>query len=286
MGVFKRSDIINHNVQMEILMQLINIFVHPLKSGRGIAYSQAFASRQGLLHDRAWLLATPDGNFITARTHPQLVLLETELIPGGLLLKMANKSAILAMTNCYQRQVRAQVWKDNFSAWHGDTQVDNWLSELMGEPCQLLWLGQHSQRLRGSAQDSYPVSFADGYPYLLVNQASLNDLNRQLKTPVTLRHFRPNLVVNAAYPWEEDEWKSIQIGNIIFDVAKPCTRCTFITINPDSAIISTDNEPLETLIKTHSLGDGVCFGLNLIPRNEGILKLGDPVQILENQYVF
>ena len=154
----------------------------------------------------------------------------------------------------------------------------------MGTACRLLWLGMHSSRTLQSAQT--PMSFADGYPYLLVNQASLDTLNQELRKPVTVQHFRPNLVVSGALPYEEDDWKVIQIGDIVFDVAKPCTRCQMITTDPVSAVVDADNEPMRTLSKTRQLAEGICFGVNLVARNEGILELGAPMQVLESKYEF
>ena len=82
------------------------------------------------------------------------------------------------MSTQYQQEAAATVWKDSFTAYHGDRAVDHWFSELLGEPCQLLWLGMQSQRRLKDSE--HAMSFADGYPYLLVNQASLDALNDEL----------------------------------------------------------------------------------------------------------
>ncbi|NWK77370.1 MOSC domain-containing protein [Aquitalea sp. LB_tupeE] len=265
-------------------MKLTQMFVHPMKSARGIAYDRAFASTQGLLHDREWLLSTADGQFLTARQHPRMLQITTALIPGGLLLGAPGRSPVLAMTQVYKQKVAATVWRANFTAWHGDEHVDAWLSDYLGIACRLLWLGMHSTRLLEGA--ATPMSFADGYPYLLVNQASLDALNQDLRKPVTVQHFRPNLLVTGGLPYEEDDWKVIQIGDIVFEVAKPCTRCQMITTDPISAEVDADNEPMLTLSKTRQQAEGICFGVNLVARNEGILEIGAPVQVLESRYAF
>ncbi|UTH75388.1 MOSC domain-containing protein [Chromobacterium sp. IIBBL 290-4] len=265
-------------------MQLRQMFVHPMKSARGIAFERAFAGSLGLLHDREWLLATPDGQQITARAYPQLVRVQIDLIPGGILLRYPDKAPIFAMTTVYTRPHFAQVWKDGFDACHGDERVDTWFQSLLGIDCRLLWLGAQSQRAFKGGPDK--MSFADGYPYLLVNQTSLDDLNRQLAKPVSLRHFRPNLVVNADYPWVEDEWQVIRIGEVEFDVMKPCTRCVLTTVDPDTGVKDADGEPLRTLVRTRRLEEGVCFGMNLRARNQGILELGAPVEVLQERYAF
>ncbi|WP_199053539.1 MOSC domain-containing protein [Aquitalea sp. ASV15] len=265
-------------------MQLSQMFVHPMKSARGISYGRAYASQQGLLHDREWLLVTPEGRFLTAREFPRMVLIEMDLIPGGMLLKAPGMTPVMAMTQVYTQPVVTAVWKDEFSALHGDPNVDECLSRYMGVPCKLLWLGMQSRRVLQEA--STPMSFADGYPYLLVNQASLDALNQELAQPVSLRHFRPNLVISDALPYEEDDWSLLRIGDILFEVAKPCTRCQLTTVNPLTGEFSADNEPMRTLIRTRQLPEGICFGVNLIARSEGILQLGAAVEVVESRYTF
>ncbi|WP_293766677.1 MOSC N-terminal beta barrel domain-containing protein [uncultured Aquitalea sp.] len=265
-------------------MRLTQMFVHPMKSGRGIEYASAYAAMQGLLHDREWLVTTPDGRFLTARDYPGMVRIEMDLIPGGMLLKAQGRNPIMAMTQVYKHAVATAVWKDEFTAYHGDTAVDAWLSETIGTPCQLLWLGMKSTRaFKGSGQ---ALSFADGYPFLLVNHASLNALNAELASPVTTRHFRPNFVVDAEAPYEEDDWLVVRIGELIFDVAKPCTRCQLTTVNPENGQFANDNEPMRTLIRTRQLPEGICFGVNLVARNEGLVQVGDEFEVLESRYGF
>ncbi|EEG06897.1 MOSC domain-containing protein [Pseudogulbenkiania ferrooxidans] len=265
-------------------MQLASMYVHPLKSARGIPYARAFASWQGLLHDREWLLTDEAGRFITARDYPQLLTIRCTPIPGAILLQAPDAAPIAALATEFDTPSATSVWKDHFTAYHGSPRTDAWFSRYLGIPCRLLWLGCRSHRKQKTSE--HGLSFADGYPYLLVNQSSLDELNTQLPQPVTQRHFRPNLVVSGATPYEEDDWKVVRIGAVIFDVAKPCTRCTLTTVNPDNGMPSPDGEPLATLIKTRQLPEGICFGVNLVPRNEGILQLGDPFEVLELRYTF
>ncbi|WP_024301242.1 MOSC domain-containing protein [Pseudogulbenkiania sp. MAI-1] len=265
-------------------MQLASMFVHPLKSARGIAYERAYASWQGLLHDREWLLTDESGGFITARDYPQLVNVRCSLIPGGILFQAPGHPLVTALATEFDSPTPASVWKDHFTAYHGSARADDWFSRYLGIPCRLLWLGRHSQRQQKTNDQA--LSFADGYPYLLVNEGSLNELNGQLTQPVTTRHFRPNLVVSGPLPYEEDDWQVVRIGSVVFDVAKPCTRCTLTTVNPDTGTPSADGEPMATLIKTRQLPEGICFGVNLVPRNEGILQLGDSLEVLELRYTF
>jgi hypothetical protein len=265
-------------------MHLTQMFVHPLKSGRGIAYSRAFAAYEGLLHDREWLLVDEKNQFMTARTFPQMVKIEIELIPGGALFKFPGMSPMLALPTLHTKPVETSVWKDDFVAWEGDPRADEWFSQALGLPCKLLWLGRPSARAQKTT--SHPLSFADGYPYLLINQASVEEVNEHLATPVTARNFRPNLVIEGATAYEEDEWKRVRIGSVEFAVAKPCTRCILTTVDPERGEKRSDNEPLKTLASTRKRSEGICFGLNLVAINEGIVNIGDEFEVLETNIAF
>jgi uncharacterized protein YcbX len=262
-------------------MQLINMFTHPLKSARGIELTRAFAGYRGLLHDREWLLVRSTGEFMTARSFPQILHLTINLIPGGVIFSYPGRSPICAIPGQYDRPVRTCVWKDTFIAYHGEDRLDHWMSEALGQDCQLLWIGQKPNRTLPS--HTYGLSFADGFPYLLINQASLAQLNSLLAQPVSERHFRPNLVISGTDAYQEDQWKRIRIGAVEFEISQPCTRCVLITIDPESTRKSKDGEPLKTLSQTRKTQQGVCFGVNMVALNQGIIQRGDTLEILETR---
>ena len=265
-------------------MELSQLYLHPLKSCRGIAVGEAVVTMQGLAGDRVWLLVRPDGSQITARTHHRLVQVEAANVSGEQWQFGApGMPPLLAHCSTFQQPHRAQVWKSEFSALAGDAAADDWFSRYLGEPVRLLWLGQTTRRYQDTG---LPLSFADGAPYMLISEASLADLNQRLATPVDMRQFRPNLVVNDAYAFEEDEWQHIRIGEVEFEVASRCTRCIFTTIDPQTAVPHPDKQPLATLMAYRRLPEGVCFGVNLIARNSGTLKLGDTVEVLSSSVSF
>ncbi len=125
-----------------------------------------------------------------------------------------------------------------------------------------------------------PVSFVDGYPFLLISESSLADLNTRLPEPVSMQRFRPNIVLSGTAPYAEDSWSLIRIGTCIFEVMEACKRCTLTTINPDTTAIG--KEPLETLATYRKDSDGdVVFGQYAIQRQHGTINVGDIVEILE-----
>lgn len=265
-------------------MALTQLFIHPLKSCRGNAVDSAQVTAQGLLDDRVWLACRSNGQFISARSHPKLVQITVQGSGEGVWrFNAPTMPELVTDTARFGERAPATVWKSDFSALSGDAAANLWLSDYLGEPLQLLWLGA-STRPQKTTSDM--LSFADGYPYLLISEASLADLNDRLADKVTMRHFRPNLVVDDAFAFEEDEWQRFRIGEVEFEVVSRCTRCILTTVDPDSAVPHPQRQPLMTLTGYRRIDNGVCFGVNVIARNSGTLRLGDAVTVLESAVAF
>ena len=133
----------------------------------------------------------------------------------------------------------------------------------------------------GYGKDDDQVAFADGYPLLLIGQASLEDLSQKVGRELEMLRFRPNLVIEGSEAYAEDSWKRIRIGDVEFRVVKSCARCILTTIDPQTGERSADREPLASLQKYRSEADGAVFGQNLVNDGNGRLQVGMPVTILE-----
>jgi uncharacterized protein YcbX len=129
------------------------------------------------------------------------------------------------------------------------------------------------------ARDGETVSFADGFPILLISSASLDDLNSRLPSPVPMNRFRPNLVVSDCAPFAEDNWKRIRIGEMTFEVVKPCSRCAVPSIVQETA----ERDPhINRVLAGYRRFDGkIYFGQNLLYPQGGELRIGDKVEVLE-----
>ena len=125
------------------------------------------------------------------------------------------------------------------------------------------------------------MAFADGYPLLLIGQASLEDLSQRVGRPLEMLRFRPNLVIEGCEAYAEDGWKRLRIGDLEFRVVKPCSRCIMTTVDPQTGERDADREPFATLQKYRSEADGAMFGQNLVNDGNGRLEVGMPVTILE-----
>jgi uncharacterized protein YcbX/ferredoxin len=264
------------------VVTLTRLFIHPVKSMRGIGLTHALADISGLAFDRIFMITEPDGTFITARQFPQMVRFTPSPFHDGLHLTAPDgSSALVRFADFATQDAPTEVWGNHFTARIAPVAINQWLSSFFSRDVQLRWVGPQLTR-RVKRHVDVPLSFADGYPYLLANEASLRDVQQRCPASVKMEQFRPNLVVSGAGAWEEDTWKVIRIGDVIFDVAKPCSRCIFTTVSPEKGQKHPSGEPLATLQTFRTAVDNgdVDFGQNLIARNSGVIRVGDEVEIL------
>lgn len=269
-------------------MHLSALHRYPLKSTAGLAVEALEIVARGPLHDRRWLVVDADGRFVTARQISQLVLVRAEIQENGLRLSAPGMPDLdVASPLPDASRLRVSIWKDTVDAPAVDPAADAWLSGFLQQPVRLVRMDDEARRAvdPAYARPGDEVSFADGYPLLVVSQAALDGLNARLvdagRAPVAMAQFRPNLVVADAAAHAEDDWKRVRIGEIEFDAVKPCTRCVFITVDPVSGLRRDDGEPLNILKGYRRTPAGITFGMNLIPRGTGTLHVGDPVRTIE-----
>ncbi|WP_018150011.1 MOSC domain-containing protein [Leeia oryzae] len=263
-------------------MHVSALYTYPLKSGAPFPLSEAYSDHMGLPLDRHWMIATPEGRFITGREYPQLVTIRLTFIDKHIQLQAPDMPILSLTLDELSQPADATVWGQTFGANTGSQKANDWTSQFLGIDCILYYIGSATQRFR---EERIPLSFADGYPLLLAGESSLTDLNNRLEKPVSMLQFRPNIVIAGAPAFEEDFWASIRIGEVELTIRKPCERCVFTTVDPQSGIKSADNEPLVTLSSYRNLPDwGICFGQNLEVTKPGLIKVGDEVDILDWQF--
>jgi hypothetical protein len=273
--------------------------VHPVKSLRGVAVRAAEIGELGLALDRRWLLVDEAGVFLTQREDARLALLHAALrAPGA---RAADADADVAMHDATLR-VRApggavldvprppadaprravRIWAHTVEAVGYPPAVDAWFSDALGRRCHLVWMPDDARRPvdhpSAGAHDRAP--FSDGFPVLVVTQASLDDLNARLvargAAPVTIERFRANVVVAGAdAPYAEDDWSQVDVGEAALALVKPCGRCVMVTIDPESG--RGGHEPLRTLAEYRKVGSKVLFAQNALVRRGGLVRVGDVV---------
>ncbi|WP_285962214.1 MOSC domain-containing protein [Pseudomonas tohonis] len=267
------------------MLRLSALYRFPMKSAIGERLERAELDGLGLAGDRRWMLVdASNGRFLTQRALPQMSQLSALWnAEGGLTLATAGRPSLDVKLPDPDSDLRGTfIWKDSMRVPDAGDEAADWLSAFIGKPTRLVHVPEKRARdIPGSLLPEEKVGFADGFPLLLIGQASLDDLSSRVGRPLEMLRFRPNLVVEGGAPFAEDEWKRIRIGGVEFSVAKGCTRCILTTIDPATGERSPDREPLTTL-KTYREREGeIYFGQNLINRSNGTLEVGMDVEVLE-----
>ena len=262
-------------------MIVTELFEYPIKSMRGIQRNALDVNPMGLGLDRRMMLVDEEGVFISQRSHPNLAHFEVEINEQ---IRLTNKTdgdtigVLFAPTGSVQD---VRVWDDWCQAVEVAPELSAWCSNLLNQTLRLVFMPDTAIRqtdLMYSAKGD-KVGFADGFPILITNSASLDDLNARMNAPVPMDRFRSNIVVDGNVPFEEDHWRLIQIGQVVLRIAKPCARCQVITTDQHTG--KRGKEPLHALSKFRKEGNKVLFGMNANPQTLGRISVGDEVIILE-----
>lgn len=265
-------------------MHLSALYHYPIKSVAAVSVDAIDIEPRGPRGDRRWMIVDPAGKFVTGRQLPQMVRLFAANLADGVRIEREGRSAIdVAFPDADAPRRDVTVWGDTVAALDAGDAAAAWLGDALGRDVRLVHMDAAAHRAVDAkyAQPGDEVSFADGFPLLAISQAALDALNARLQQPIDMRRFRPNLVVGGTEPHAEDGWRRIRIGAIEFDVVKPCTRCVFTTVDPDRGALAEDGEPLHTL-KTYRRSErGITFGMNVIARGVGTVRVGDAVEVIE-----
>ncbi len=262
-------------------LRLAGIYRYPVKSLSGQSASVLPVDQRGLQFDRQWMLVDAEGRFLTQRQRPRMALIRTHVDTDGRLLLQAPAMPDLAVSGPEDDRITVSVWSDSVAAAPSAPAVDAWFSAFLDTPCRLVRMPDSVHRPvdPAYARPGDQVGFADGFPFLLISQASLDDLNKRLEAPVSILRFRPNLLVEGCAAFAEDAWRRIRIGGLTFRVAKPCSRCTIPNVDLDTG--ERGREPMQTLTGYRRRDGKVYFGQNLIHDGTGEIAVGMPVELLE-----
>lgn len=263
-------------------MRVQDIYLYPIKSLGGIRVKKAVLMEKGFKHDRRFMLVDEQGNFLSQRKHPQMALLQTELARNGItVFKKDNTSERIEVPFEPDSDTTKSVtiWEDRVEARLVDEKISRWFSNLLNMKTNLVFMPEDTRReLKPKyAVNNETVSFADGMPYLLISQASLDDLNSRLDQPVPMDRFRPNIVISGGTAFQEDDWEIVQMGDARFKITKPCARCVLTTVDQSSG--EKGKEPLTTLASYRKVDGNVLFGQNMLLLEGKELRVGDSLQL-------
>jgi uncharacterized protein YcbX len=264
---------------------LSDIYIYPIKSLGGIRITEAMVEKRGLQYDRRWMLVDATGCFMSQRKYAQMALLKVELLPNGIRVSHKTKAVeplIIPFEANDEKSLLVTIWDDVCFAFQVTPEANAWFSEVMEISCKLVYMPENAMRHvdPNYARPKDVVSFADAYPFLIIGQESLNDLNSRLKEPVPMDRFRPNFVFTGGTAFEEDSWTEFKIGETTFFPVKPCSRCVLTTINQENA--QKSEEPLKTLATYRTRNNKVMFGMNLIHNVIGnVVKVGQEIEVID-----
>lgn len=264
------------------MLTLTEINIYPIKSLGGINLTSSFAGKRGLQYDRRFLLVDENGMFITQRDIAGLALLKLSFTENGfkVLNSIDNSFITIPFESNSDIKIQVQIWDDLCNAVVVDKNLDEWFSDVLKINCSLVYMPDDEKRIVEKKYEpaDHIVSFADAYPYLIIGQSSLDDLNKRLEQPIPMNRFRPNFVFSGSNPYEEDAWKNFKIGDVHLKAVKPCARCMITTTDQQTA--ERSNEPLKTLSLYRKIDGKVMFGMNVVCNKEGIVSIGDKIELL------
>jgi uncharacterized protein YcbX len=259
-------------------VRVSGLYVYPIKSCRGISVETAEVVERGLAFDRRYMLVDRAGTFVTQRQAHELCLVDTSLDGSRLVVSAPHRPTLELPRELVPAPALAwhpyQVWGSTGRALR-HPEGSRWFSELLDDELSLLYMPDTERRNvnPNRARPGDIVSFADGYPLLVISEASLADLNARLPAPLEMRRFRPNLVLADCAAFAEDGFARLRIGAVTFRGVKRCERCVVTTLNPDTGVAG--KEPLRTLASYRQEEGKVWFGMNLIHDGPGWLRVGD-----------
>ncbi|MBC7826434.1 MAG: MOSC domain-containing protein [Chitinophagaceae bacterium] len=268
------------------MLRVSELFIYPIKSLGGIALPSAKITDRGFQYDRRWMLVDSANRFLTQREFPQMALLQVQLSDGLLTVQHKTKNTEMAVVPALSGRIQlatVQVWGDTCRVELVNPELDEWFSDMLSISCKLVYMPDSSKRRVDTryATNKELTSLSDGYPFLIIGQSSLDDLNARLAEPVPMNRFRPNIVFTGADPYLEDIMEHFSINSTQFYGVKPCARCVITTIDQDSA--GRSREPLKTLAAYRQKRNNVYFGQNLLHDGEGEMHVGDEIKIHQLQ---
>jgi len=262
-------------------IRVSRLSIYPVKSCREVNLSSTLFEDFGLKNDRRWMVVDEQGVMLTQRKVARMCLTQPELTATGLVLSANGMNKLYVDIPSASQTCKVKVWDDECQAYDAGDEAANWLSQFLLKTCRLVYFpaDEFRQVDLEYANEGDKTAFSDGFPLLLISQASLDDLNSRLASPITMSRFRPNIVVDGCQPFEEDSWKKIRIGDVTYRIVKPCSRCVIPSINIDTA--EREAEPTKTLISYRKRDNKIFFGQNVIAEMNGEIDVGMSVDIIE-----
>lgn len=263
-------------------MEISQLYIYPIKSLGGIPLNTSFVEERGLRFDRRWMLVDENNCFLTQRTLPILSAFAVSITKDSLkITNNTNQSSInvpfIPKSNIFKK---VKVWDDELIAETVDESVSKWFSDQLNTKVDLVF--QHDDAIRKidakyTVNGNEHTNLSDGYPILIISEASLAFLNTKCPENLLMERFRPNIVLKGCEPFFEDTFKAIKINLVELYGVKPCARCIVTTLDPETQKFS--KEPLLTLSKFRKFDNKILFGQNTVVHQIGEISIGDKISL-------
>ena len=262
------------------------LFIYPIKSLGGFTVSAAQLTDRGLQYDRRWMLVDKHNNFLTQREHPKMCLLQTAIEKDELIIFEKNSTddkLRVQLNPTIEAIVKVKVWDDECKAQYVNELADEWFTKKLLMDCRLVYMPESEKRKveEQYAHNSEITAFSDGYPLMMIGQASLDELNSRLPQPLPMDRFRPNIVFTGGSPFDEDTMEHLIINDISLYGVKLSARCVLTTIDQTNAL--KGKEPLKTLAAYRQKNNKIYFGQNLLFTQTGKISVGDTIKVVKNK---
>lgn len=265
------------------LLTVTDLFIYPIKSCGSIAVKEGHIAERGFAYDRRWMLIDEHGLYINQIRQPRLACVIPRLTEDGLQLQAPQMSTLTVPYEPETTQMlTVKVLTKVCEAAVVNQETCEWLSDFLHVPCRLVSMPETTRRPVNPAYALHQdiVSFANGYPFHVLGQASLDALNERLTHSLPMNRFRPNIVIAGAEPFAEDGWHTLRINGHIIHLVKPCDRCA-VTLVDQQTGERGGKEPLKTLASFRRVEKHVLFGrYGLSNSLGGTVKVGNPVEVL------
>lgn len=267
-------------------LTVTQLHIYPVKSLAGISLTTSKVEARGLQYDRRWMLIDDQNLFLSQRKFPEMALLQPSIADGNMTIAHKNNRVAplsFSLEASMGDAIPVTVWDDTCPAREVSKEASGWFSEVLGTSCQLVKMPESSVRPADpkfaiSVEDK--VSFADGYPVLMFDEASLDLLAEKSGQDIPADRFRANIIFRGGHAHIEDELKTFEINGLTYHGVKPCSRCIMTTIDQQKGAIA-DKEPLKSLATYRRVDNKIKFGQNVIPPGHGTIRLGDVIHVKE-----
>ena len=261
------------------------LLIYPIKSLGGFSVNSAQLTDRGLQYDRRWMLVDRSNKFLTQREHPVMCLLQTSIENDKLVIYHKNNiedKLAVPLHPAVTTTIKVNVWDDECAAQYVSEQADQWFTQKLLMDCRLVYMPDTEKRRveEDYAHNNEITAFSDGYPLMMIGQASLDDLNTRLPQPLPMDRFRPNIVFTGGSPFDEDTMEHLLINGINLYGVKLSSRCILTTINQTNA--QKGKEPLKTLAGYRQKNNKIYFGQNLLFNQTGTITTGDTIKVLKS----